>query len=91
MIINEERRFALKNLTKLYSPSDFQVAVQHMPDEMSDESGERFGQYFDFLQSFYSLRGDYMLRSEEDLAERVNKVKDLAAHFGFPTNTMDFL
>lgn len=88
-MINEERRFAIKTLTSLYSPSDFQIAVQCMPDEVSDVGGKKFNEYFDFLQAYYSLKGDFMLRSEEDLSERLGVIRDLGEYFGFPTNALD--
>ena len=88
---NEERRFALKTLTSLYSQSDFHTAVQHMPKENVDVDGVRFQAYFDFLQSLYALRGDYMLLEEFELAERIEIVKSQAKEFGFPTNSLDVL
>jgi hypothetical protein len=88
---NEERRYTLKNLTELYSPSEFEFAVLHMPTEMEDANGQVFEMYFNFLQSLYALRGDFMNIEETELAIRVAELIGQAQEFNYPTNMLESL
>lgn len=90
-MINEERRFAIKTLTDLYSPSSFREAVSRMPDELNDQSGERFNAYFDFLQSLFALRGDYMIMEPEELSLKIQNLKSIAQEFDYRVDFLDYL
>lgn len=84
MLLDEERRMALKTLTDFYSPRDFDVVFFHAPKELSDESGVLFEQYFDLLQSLYSLRGDHGIMSEGDVRSEVNRLLGMSKQFSLP-------
>lgn len=88
---NEERRYGLKNLTDLYAPGEFDVAVVYMPTEINDADGSMFEVYFDFLQSIYSLRGDFMNMDEGELSNRVQELVGQAQEFNYPTNMLESL
>lgn len=91
MIFNEERRFSLKTLTDLYAQRDFPVVVHYMPKETSDPEGTEFAEYFDFLQSFYAIRGEYAIMEEDELIQRIEKLKKKAKKFGFPATNLDYV
>jgi hypothetical protein len=90
-MIDEERRFALKTFTELYAQNDFNVLVQHMPKEISDPEGVLFNDYFDFLQSFYALLGEYPVLEEDQVFSWAESLKAKAKRFGFPATNLDYL
>jgi hypothetical protein len=90
-MIDEERRFALRTLTELYAQRDFDVVTHHMPKEISDPEGTLFNEYFDFLQSFYALKGEYPTLEEAELIEWIEELKVEAQRFGFPATNLDYL
>lgn len=91
MISDSERVYAIKLLTDLYAPGDFPVAKLKMPSELSDSSGEKFGEYFDFLQGLFLLRGTFMSMDESEVQESVLRLKNSARKFGYPTNQIEAL
>lgn len=91
MVSDSERMHAIKLLTDLYAPGDFQVAKMKMPSEKSDSSGENFGKYFDFLQALFLLRGMFMSMEEAEIRESVIMLKNAAERFGYPTNQLEVL
>ena len=52
-MINSERKHAIKMLTSLYAPQNFDCAVAHMPVDKDDPEGNEFENYLDFLQSSF--------------------------------------
>lgn len=90
-MIDEERRFAIKTLTDLYAQRDFGVVLHHMPKEISDPEGTLFNEYFDFLQSYYALRGEYPILDEGELIPWIERLRAKAQKFGFPATNLDYL
>lgn len=90
MISDEERQEGLSLFSDLYCPDDYNVLIYHMPKFNDDPEGEAFGDYFDFLQSLYCLRGDILEMEDEDHLDAVlYTLRMKAKKFNFPEYIMD--
>lgn len=90
MLTNEERKESLRIFSELYAAGDFLTMVSNMPLDVNDPNGESFDDYFDFLQSMYSLRSDIMsMQTEEELDERLSYLAQRAQHFSYPLNALE--
>lgn len=86
-----ERKQAIKILTEWYSPGDYQAATMHMPKEKTDAEGAEFGEYFDFLQTLFLVKGEFMSMGEGELRVAVAFLTSRATRFGYPTNQLEAL
>ena len=88
-LTNVEREEMLRIFAELYSDRDFNVMVEHMPSDINDPEGQSFSDYFDFLQSLYSLRSDIKsFTNVQFLDDRINILERRASEFGFPVDLM---
>lgn len=86
-----ERKHAIKILTEWYSPGDYQAASMYMPKEKTDQSGAEFNEYFDFLQTLFLVKGEFMMMEETELRRAVTVLMSKATKFGYPTNQLEAL
>lgn len=83
-----ERKMILEILTELYSEDDYNAAVYHMPTETSDASGEKFNEYFDFLQKLFLIKGSFMFMEQGELQAALGKIKAEAIKYSYPVNQL---
>lgn len=86
-----ERKHTIKILTEWYSPGDYQAATMYMPKEKTDPSGAEFGEYFDFLQTLFLVKGESKLMREGELRVAVALLTSKAMKYGYPTNQLEAL
>jgi hypothetical protein len=90
MLTNEDRQESLRIFSSLYAARDLNTMLHYMPKDVNDSEGEVFNQYFDFLQSLYSLRSDVKsMESESELDERLLILYDLAKKFNYPIDIIE--
>lgn len=88
-LTNVEREEILRIFSELYSERDFGTMVEYMPSDVNDPDGTIFSDYFDFLQSLYSLRSDVKAFTDvEFLDDRIEILEKKASDFGFPVDLM---
>jgi hypothetical protein len=90
MLTNDDRYESLKIFSSLYAAGDLNTMVQYMPRDIDDPTGERFDDYFDFLQSLYALRSDIKsIESEEELDARLFNISQVAQRFNYPSRIIE--
>lgn len=89
MITDIDREEVLNIFSSLYAAADFDMMKIHMPRFNDDPDGVLFEEYYDFLQSLYSIRSDIqMIESEDDLDFVVNNIVERSKKFTYPINTL---
>lgn len=88
-MVDAERLEALRVLTSLYRPGDYQAATMAMPKFTEDESGEDFEEFFDFLQSIYVFQSEYLDMTEEEISSVAQSLLRQAKEYGYPVNQVE--
>lgn len=88
-MVDSDRRQALRELTQLYRPGDYNPAVAAMPTFVEDEQGESFNEFFDFLQSLYLFQSEYLNYDPENIRAIASSLLRTAQSFDFPTNQIE--
>jgi len=88
-MVDSERLEALRVLTQLYGEGDFGPASQAMPRFIDDESGEKFNDFFDFLQSLYLFQSEYVTMEKEKINSVASSLLMQAENYGYPKNQIE--
>lgn len=86
---DSERAMAIRTLTKLYRPGDFDAAKTSMPRFSQDPEGTEFNEFFDFLQALYLFQSEYATMEEEDVQKAALSLENLANKYDYPTNQIE--
>lgn len=76
------RENAIRIVCDMYSPSSYPLFAKNFPEAGKDESGEEFKEYFELLQTLFSMRG-----KDVDIEERrevAGIIRPKLRKFGLP-------
>lgn len=88
-MVDSERLEAIRVLTSLYRPDDYQAATMAMPKFTEDESGKNFEEFFDFLQLVYLFQTEYVDMTASDISSVADNLLQEAKEYNYPTNQIE--